>query len=155
VIAAWGALVAAAADPALDERLLGGADPEPAAVTESPWPPLWPFGLAAAGAALAVWARRKGSPSDNGEIRLISMIPLGKDNGLAVVEVMDADGVWRRLLVGSGTGAPQLLTDLGEPEPADPFAAAPVAPARGGRAARSRALVEEVLVRRTGSQGSA
>lgn len=139
-----GWLLAAAAlggEPTLEERLLGppSAEAAPAPPPADAGLPLWPLGVAVAGAALALWARRRatGAAGRGSDLRVVSTVAVGKDNALAVVEVLDADGTWRRLLVGAGQGAPQLLTELGDREPGP------------RRAAHGRALVDEVLGART------
>jgi hypothetical protein len=45
-------------------------------------------------------------------LRVVSTTSLGRDGSLSVVEVKDADGALRRLLVGHGGGAPRLVADL-------------------------------------------
>lgn len=112
-------------DPLYD-RLLGDANPEPvlSSVAAAPGPTtgllagLWPLGLAAIGAGL-VWVARKrvpalGAPNGDGPW-VVGRASLGTGAGsVVVVDVRDAAGRTRRLLVSTGSGTPALLADLGE-----------------------------------------
>lgn len=113
----------AAADPLYTE-LLGDA---PAAQTATPvaavpglgtWVGgLWPLGLAAIGAGL-VWVAKKrglapGGASSDGPW-IVGRTPLVGGGALVLVDLRDASGRARRLLVGTGPGAPTLLADLGD-----------------------------------------
>lgn len=69
------------------------------------------------------------SPAAPPALAVLARASLGGSSTLALVEVEDADGLRRRLLVGSGSGGPQLLSELHAPD-AGPQAlplAAPVA----------------------------
>ncbi|MEM6931262.1 MAG: flagellar biosynthetic protein FliO [Myxococcota bacterium] len=110
--------------PTLEERLLGepGVD-EPPAVEPLPvldtfaW---WPILLVAAGAGAVWWTRRrleqKQAEDTGSELRVVGRADLGAQSGLAVVEVRDRNGTWRRLVIGTGDGTPALVADLGEPQ---------------------------------------
>ena len=105
------------------ERLLGPPPPDvPDEVSPLPvidafsW---WPLLFAAAGAGAVWWMRRRleASKIDGGsELRVVGRADLGAQSGLAVVEVRDRQGTWRRLVIGTGGGSPQLVADLGEPQ---------------------------------------
>jgi len=106
------------------ERLLGpepsadapAAEPRPIVDTFS-W---WPFAFAAVGGLAVWWARKRleqTQAADSGsELRVVGRADLGAQSGLAVVEVRDRAGTWRRLVIGTGDGTPQLVADLGEPQ---------------------------------------
>jgi len=105
-----------AVEPAPDGPEPSEAEPIPVIDTFS-W---WPFALAALG-ALALWGVRKRieqkRAEDSGsELRVVGRADLGAQSGLAVVEVRDRSGAWRRLVIGTGEGTPQLVADLGEPQ---------------------------------------
>lgn len=73
----------------------------------------WPLaGLLAMGGG-AVLLRRKVRPAMSQPVRVIGSAALGTQGALSVVEVQDADGAWKRLLVGAGGGSPRLVSDLG------------------------------------------
>lgn len=131
--------LARADEPATYERLFGEGSPpaETAAPEGSPLAPLklaGPLALAGVAMFLAWRLRASGAGSAVGKpLQVISRHPLGDRAALVLVEVVDADGERRRLLVGTGGGAPSLVADLGlvpgpaaEPEPADVAGAAPV-----------------------------
>jgi hypothetical protein len=113
-------------DP-LFQRLLGGGPVEPAPVVapavgfgfESPTIPswLWVVGILGGGALLLLRSRSMRALRGPDAISVVSRTQLGKDGNLAVVEVIEADGERRRLLVGFGSGAPRLVADLGRPMP--------------------------------------
>lgn len=108
----------AAADP-LDERLLGPEPPVPEA--RAPATPdlasSWPLALGALGLGALWWGRGKlrlpSSLAREPELRVVGRTALGGGAGLAVVEVRGSDGGWRRLVIGTGTGSPSLVVDLG------------------------------------------
>ncbi|MEN0062838.1 MAG: flagellar biosynthetic protein FliO [Myxococcota bacterium] len=106
------------------ERLLG---PEPAGPPAelAPRPVIdtfswWPFVLVGLGAGALWWIRRRieqGPAKDTGsELRVVGRADLSGQSALAVVEVRDRSGSWRRLVIGTGDGTPQLVADLGEPQ---------------------------------------
>lgn len=105
---------------------LFGAEPAgeagEAAPTPAPKPPSLPFespvwvwavivGLGLAWVAGKVWERRRVVVAP-ASLRVISSTPLGRDGHISVVEVKDADGALRRMLVGHGGGAPRLIAEL-------------------------------------------
>lgn len=78
---------------------------------------LWPFGLAAGGAGLLLFARRR---TGRGlELTVVSRTAVSTQSSLLLVDVRDPLGREHRLLVGIGGGPPALIADLGtadEPE---------------------------------------
>lgn len=105
------------AEPAGEAGENGEAAPKPA-----PKPPSLPFespvwvwavivGLGLAWVAGKVWERRRVVVAP-ASLRVISSTPLGRDGHISVVEVKDADGALRRMLVGHGGGAPRLIAEL-------------------------------------------
>lgn len=117
----------AGAEAALADRLLGPeagiASPDPE-VTEllppvqSPWQTPLPFILGAVGLYALWWGQKRWQSQRRGlgsELRIVGRATLGGSAGLAVVEVRGREGLWRRLVVGTGDGAPRLVADLGEP----------------------------------------
>ncbi|MFM2247115.1 MAG: hypothetical protein RL071_3189, partial [Pseudomonadota bacterium] len=119
-VAPAAAAPAPARDP-LEERLLG-ADPAPAEegapprVAPSPLPtPAWAVALAVGlifAFAIGKLLERRRKAVAPTALRVVSTTSLGRDGSLSVVEVKDADGALRRLLVGHGGGAPRLVADL-------------------------------------------
>ncbi len=119
----WLLVAAALAEPlgAADEaRLLGPeAATAPAPVASAPLggglPLTWPLlGLAAGGGLLWLGRKKALTPlSTVEELRVVGRATLAKDSTVSLLEVRDATGQWRRLLVGSGAQGPQLLTGLG------------------------------------------
>ena len=114
----------------LYERLLGQQDPAlPASGTEgtqglalgveAPTVPgwLWVVGILGGAALLLLRSRSLKALRGPAAIGVLSRSHLGKDGSLAIVEVAEADGEKRRLLVGFGGGAPRLVADLGRPFP--------------------------------------
>jgi len=59
-----------------------------------------------------------------------------------LIEVLDADGERRRLLVGTGAGAPNLVADLGQVAVAAAPESTPIVQAA------SKSLIDEVLAER-------
>ncbi len=100
------------------ERLLGDQPPTP--TPESPEAlslPIWVWPLAALLVLLVLGgrfleSRRRKSAGPPLELRLISRLSLGREGQLAVIEVADGAGAYRRLLVGLGGGAPRLVMEL-------------------------------------------
>jgi len=119
----WLLVAAALAEPlgAADEaRLLGpeaATAPAPAATTPlgGGLPLTWPLlGLAAGGGLLWLGRKKALTPlSTVEELRVVGRATLAKDSTVSLLEVRDATGQWRRLLVGSGSQGPMLLTGLG------------------------------------------
>lgn len=116
-------------EQALYDRLLGasGAGSDGDAVAppaaglgiEAPSVPgwLWVVGILAGVGLILLRSRSLKALRGPDAIEVISRSQLGKDGSLAVVEVAEADGEKRRLLVGFGGGAPRLVADLGRPFP--------------------------------------
>lgn len=90
-----------------------GLDVQPPAVPT--W--LWVVGLLGGVGLLLLRSRTMKVLSGPKPIEVMTRTALGKDGSLAVVEVTEADGEKRRLLVGFGGGAPRLVADLGRPFP--------------------------------------
>lgn len=84
---------------------------EPGAVPSGGW--AWPA-LLSGGGLLAAWQLRKrtinGAPAG---MRVVQRQSLGDKSTLVLVEVPDASGATRRLLLGSANGSLSLLNDLG------------------------------------------
>lgn len=148
----------AVADPTYDR--LFGADPtavEAPAPEPGPAIPSWalPAGLLALGLAGAWRLKRDLNPAAApSPLRVIARQPAGDRSSLLLVEVPGADGQARRLLVGTGSGAPTLVADLGllSSAPA-PVARAPVDdaepdPLPAPTHAFARTLADEVLAER-------
>ena len=101
-----------------ETRLLG---PEPAAAvvaTAAPrpsfdMPPWWTVPLVGLGLAAAWNQRKRRADVDAEAMRVLGRTALGKDSAVVMLEVRDADGGWRRLLLGSSPQGTQLLTELG------------------------------------------
>lgn len=122
-----GLCTALAADPET-ERLLG-PDPTPTEamsprMASAPSPAvelvgLWPIGVTIAGAAV-LWiisrVRRLDPGPDLVHVDVVGRAGVGGNAALQVVDVQDAKGNIRRLLLATGTGAPTLIADLGEAE---------------------------------------
>jgi hypothetical protein len=143
------------AEEATYERLFGAADEPGTPAERSPvvapslpfQSPVWVWavivGLGLAWVAGKVWERRRVAVAP-ASLRVISTTSLGQGGGISVVEVKDADGALRRLLVGHGGGAPRLiveldgLRDFGAAESTvAPFAAPLAAVARAAEPARA------------------
>lgn len=113
---------ATSADPTYD-RLFGETPAEPTAVETAPTPspveppemPAWAVPVAVlAGLTGGVWWWRKrpvGAASR--PLTVLQRSPIGDRSSLVLVEVLTSDGERRRLLVGTGTGVPGLVADLG------------------------------------------
>jgi len=76
-------------------------------------PPWWTFPLLALGLGWAWTQRKRTEKVEADAMRVLGRTPLGKDASVVLLEVRDAHGAWRRLLVGSGGDGPQLITGLG------------------------------------------
>ncbi|MEN9787413.1 MAG: hypothetical protein RLZZ299_2677 [Pseudomonadota bacterium] len=105
-----------AGDAAQYARLFGGEGSAQAAPERTPAFPLWvvpaavgALGLYAAGRLRAPGETGRGAPG----VKLVSRQAVGDKSHLVVVDVPSADGNRRRLLVGTGGGAPSLVADLG------------------------------------------
>jgi hypothetical protein len=114
--------LASADEGATYERLFGAADAAPAAAAApvrpaegpSPWGLAGPAALAAV--ALAAAWKLKRAPVPKGAGRPLDVVwreALGDRGALVLIDVLDADGERRRLLVGTGGGPPALVADLG------------------------------------------
>ncbi len=154
-------MLARADDVATYDRLFGPADAAPVELDAgpelpSPWRLVGPVALGAVGLAGAWWVRRR-APTVGGArpLAIVWRQPLGDRGALVLVDVVDADGETRRLLVGTGGGPPSLVADLGTALPAEaPMAAAlpeMAPPARVPAAAASRNAALEVLAERRGA----
>jgi hypothetical protein len=113
------ATLARADEVATYDRLFGAEDAAPAESVEraelpSPWRLAGPAALAVIGLAGAYWLKKKG-PAVTGArpLAVVWRQPLGDRGTLVLVEVLDADGETRRLLIGTGGGPPSLVADLG------------------------------------------
>jgi len=114
-------------DGAVYARLFGDeGTPEaaaaPSATSASPWRLAGPALLLLTGAG-ATWMMKRRVESAGGlPITVLSRQALGDRSSLVLVEVVDADGEKRRLLLGTGGGPPSLVADLGVsvPEPLAP-----------------------------------
>lgn len=136
-------------------RLFGGAGAAAPAETAAPAPSAWglagPLALLAA-AGFGAWKLKRSVPALAGArpIDVVGRQPLGDRGALVLVDVIDAEGERRRLLVGTGGGPPTLVADLGlAPLPAradarlDPRADAPAAdPPRPARNVADEVLAE-------------
>lgn len=112
------ATLARADDAATYDRLFG-AEAAPAAAASSdelpsPWRLVGPVALAAVGLAGAWWLKKR-APVVTGArpMAVVWRQALGDRGTLVLVEVLDADGETRRLLIGTGGGPPSLVADLG------------------------------------------
>ena len=113
--------VVAKVDPALETRLLGdlsgseirGVVPSSVSVASPHW--LWIVGglcVAAVGFGVRSRVTTKAVASKKG-MHVVERVVLQGNNGLTVVDVAEAEGTVRRLLVGTGAGSPVLVADLG------------------------------------------
>jgi hypothetical protein len=102
--------------------------------TEAPAVPnwIWPAGIGAMGLFAASRLRQPTRLTTPPAVQVVTRQSLGDKAALIVVEVTDADGDRRRLLVGTGAGAPALVADLGQAQAAEPAVAA-ASPARSTR----------------------
>lgn len=157
------ARLAAADDTQTYQRLFGAEPPAPSEApapveAPSPWKLVVPAGLGAVGLFM-MWRMRAVKPGvgPGRPLEVICRQPLGDRNALVLLEVVDADGERRRLLVGTGGGAPSLVADLGQApvlEDAPARAAVPAvvaaasSPAAQVDAPRPVNIAEEVLAER-------
>ncbi|MDP2310777.1 MAG: hypothetical protein Q8P18_32465 [Pseudomonadota bacterium] len=109
----------ARADEAATYDRLFGDEPAPAATVESaelpsPWRLVGPATLAVVGLAGAWWVKKR-APAVGGAkpLSVVWRQALGDRGTLVLIEVLDADGETRRLLIGTGGGPPSLVADLG------------------------------------------
>lgn len=146
------AALASAEETVTYDRLFGSAADAPAAAptaaVESGIPAwAWPVSVLALGGAVLLRARVQKAKSTDAAIRVLARQPLGDRSQLVLLDVIDADGERRRLLVGTGNGAPSLVADLGAQAaeaPASDEPAEPAAPAN---------IAEEILAERHGARG--
>jgi hypothetical protein len=113
-------------DSELEARLLGEIEevPEDTYTTlQPPEVPLWiiPFGIVIL--AVLVFARwKKSTPISIGEIRKTSVLPLGREGSLAIIEVGTVQGETKRLLIGlHDNSAPRLIVKLDNVENFESF----------------------------------
>lgn len=134
--------VAAAADDPTYDRLFGAeAAVEAAPVEEGPAVPtwIWPASLLGVGLVAATRLRRSALDAKVGAMKVLDRQVLGDRSTLLVVEVQDSSGEKRRLLIGTGSGAPALVADLGA-------VGAPVRPVAAAPPADPEAVIEPELV---------
>ena len=91
-----------------------------------------------AGGFLA-WQRYKPGGLPPTTLRVLQRQPIGDRTSVVLIEIPDRDGESRRLLIGTGPGAPVLLADLGFSEnPNEPVRAEKERPAPADRPAVAR-----------------
>lgn len=125
MISALALLVAAAhaEEPTTYDRLFGDV-PAPAVTEQAPAPDepdlglttlVTPIGFGIAGIGVALWLKRSATrKGPNGEVlAIVGRVAAGEKSSLLVVEVEDADGDRRRILLGCGGGTTTFLADLG------------------------------------------
>ncbi len=104
------------AESELESRLLGEIEEVPEEYTplEAPEVPLWIIPFGAVILALLFFARwKKNTPISIGEIRKTSVLPLGREGSLAIIEVGTGNGEPKRLLIGMhDNSAPRLIIPL-------------------------------------------
>ncbi len=120
LLASLGRAEGPSTEPSTYSRLFGD---EPGGVTavqseapsSSPWRTIGPAALGVVG-IFCLWRLRATTPriAAGKPLEVICRQPLGDRNALVLLEVIDADGERRRLLVGTGAGAPCLVADLGQ-----------------------------------------
>ncbi len=141
-------------DGAVYARLFGDEDaPELAAAAPAPTPSASPWRLAGpalllfAGAGATWMLKRRVEIAGGLPITILSRQALGDRSSLVLIEVVDADGERRRLLLGTGGGPPSLVADLGVsmPEEAAPNIATQVLAER--RAASPPEFLREAMRR--------
>lgn len=94
-----------AAAPALE------AMPESAPMPTSGW--AWPALLSGVGLVAAWQLRKRAQSATPADLRIVQRHSLGDKSSLMVVEVQDASGATRRLLLGTAGNGINLLNDLG------------------------------------------
>ena len=137
----------ATADPNYD-RLLGDEPPPP--TPESPDAvslPVWVWPMAGLLVVLVIGgryleSRRRRSAGPPLELRLVSRLSRGREGQLAVIEVADGAGAYRRLLVGLGGGAPRLVMELDSSTFETALVANGLPPAARARPAEARRAAE-------------
>ncbi len=140
-------------EPETYTRLFGAAPAVALHETEvsdpSPWKMVAALAMGVAG-LWGAWRLRSSASRDapGKPLHVLCRHPLGDRTALVLLEVVDADGERRRLLIGTGAGAPTLVADLGQVP--DIVAAQPIARAQPGAT-----LVDEVLAERHGEPFSA
>jgi len=125
MITALALLVAAAhaEEPTTYDRLFGDA-PAPAVTEQAPAPVepelglstlVTPIGFGIAGIGVALWLKRSTTrQGPHGKVlEIVGRVAAGEKSSLLVVEVEDADGDRRRILLGCGGGTTTFLADLG------------------------------------------
>lgn len=144
-------VMAAPTDEALTERLLGepqiGTALPLGTPASSPWW-MWPLGLlGAAGVAGLMYQNNRSSGGISSDVLILSRTAVSRNATLAVIEVADAHGNARRMLVGIGGGAPRLVADLSGELQAQPE---PVAALEEDTAAVTGAELKETWSKATG-----
>jgi hypothetical protein len=136
------------------------APPAPGLGIKAPSVPgwLWVVGILGGIGLLVMRSRSLKALRGPDAISVVSRSQLGKDGSLAVVEVAEADGEKRRLLVGFGGGAPRLVADLGRPFPElpvlpEPKEAAPLPLVERAETLGPRAVPHSDLVDNDGGAG--
>jgi hypothetical protein len=114
-------------------RLFAEGAEESAPAPSEPVLPGWIY--PAALGFFGLWAATRLRAPQGGDVptaamSVVSRTPLGDRSHLLVVDVTGADGERRRLLIGTGTGAPSLVADLGALTPT-PLLSGPTRPERG------------------------
>lgn len=110
-----------AADAQFERLFAEGTTAETAGVEPSVPSWMWPLGLGAAGIAGAFQFRRRATHPRLENLKVLHRTTLGDRSALLLVEVADANGGRRRLLIGTGAGAPALVADLGDLPEAEAF----------------------------------
>jgi hypothetical protein len=103
------------ADRLLGEPQVGTALPLSSPASTPWW--MWPLGLlGAVGVAGLMVQNSRRSGGISSDVLVLSRTAVSRNATLAVIEVSDAQGATRRMLIGIGGGAPRMVADLsGEP----------------------------------------
>ncbi len=110
--------------------------PAPSVTSSLDLPPWWTVPLLGLALGWAWTQRRRTEKVEADAMRVLGRTPVGKDAAVVLLEVRDASGAWRRLLVGHGAQGPQLITGLGASQVVSvPAPVAAPTPARRGFAA--------------------